>query len=122
MTPEVEKAIQRYLNSPTGTIKTVYPAIDHIDFKFVEGEEYYQGMPYIATTHDSIDVKIYMKYPVKDEDELWFKYNVDPYYLMDYWVKDTYKLFGEPWTRYEFSVFTPVEDGWKEIMFIGMQK
>ena len=55
MTPEVEKAIQKYLNSPTGTIKSVYPAIDHIDFKFIEGEEYYQGMPYYEATHDSVD-------------------------------------------------------------------
>lgn len=122
MTPEVEKAIHNYLNSPTGTIKTVYPAIDHVDFKFTEGEEYFQGMPYPELSHDYITVKIYMKYPVKDEDELWFKYNVDPYYLMDHWVQDTYKLFGEPWTRYEFSVFSPVGDKWKEIMFIGMKK
>ena len=44
-------------------------------------------MPYSELTHDSIEMKVYMKYPVKDEDELWFKYNVDPYYMMDHWVK-----------------------------------
>ena len=122
MTPEVEKAIQKYLNSPTGTIKTVYPAIDHIDFKFVEGEEYFQGMPYFETTHDSVDVKVYMKYPVKDEEELWSRYNVDPYYMMDYWVKDVYKLFAEPWGRYELRVFTPLDGEWEELMFIAMQR
>jgi len=122
MTPQVEKAIQQYINSPTGTIKAVYPSIDHIDFKFVEGEEYYQGMPYPELTHDYIEVEVYMKYPARDEDELWFKYNVDPYYMMDHWVEDVYKLFGERWVRYELKVFAPLNGEWKEIMFIGMKK
>ena len=63
-----------------------------------------------------------MKYPARDEDELWFKYNVDPYYMMDHWVQDVYKLFGESWVTYELKVFTPLNGGWKEIMFIGMKK
>ena len=34
MKPAVEKAIQKYLNSPDGDIKRIYPVIDKIDFNY----------------------------------------------------------------------------------------
>lgn len=118
MKKAIETSIQKYINSPTGTIKTVYPAIEYIDFKFIPGEEYYQGMPYYETTHDGVDVKVYLKYSVANEEELWRRYNVDPHYMMDYWFKDIYKLFGIYEMKYTLTIFAPLDGKWNEVMTI----
>ena len=34
MTPEVEKIINDYINSPTGKIKQIYPVVEKIDLDY----------------------------------------------------------------------------------------
>jgi len=108
MRPDVEKAIQKYLNSPDGDIKRIYPVIDKIDFN-------YRLAP--PNTHPRlyVTVDLYLNTPPMEEppsiDDLWSLYNLDEHYLMDYHMPRIYRLFGLDNFSYMTNVYIPNTEG-----------
>ena len=111
MKPAVEKAIQKYLNSPDGDIKRIYPVIDKIDFNYRLAPLNIQDL-YLK---DYVTVDLYLNTPPTEEpiphDYLWSYYNLDEHYLMDYHMPRIYKLFGLDNFSYMTNVYTPDTKG-----------
>jgi len=108
MKPAVEKAIEKYLNSPDGDIKKIYPIIDKVDFN-------YRLAP--PNTHPRlyVTVDLYLDTPPTEKHpypvDLWSYYNLDEIYLMDYHMPNIYRLFGLKSYPYIINVHTPDTEG-----------
>ena len=111
MKPAVEKAIQKYLNSPDGDIKRIYPVIDKIDFNYRLAPLNIQDL-YLK---DYVTVDLYLNTPPTEDpphiDDLWYLYRLDEHYLMDYHMPRIYKLFGLDNFSYMTNVYTPDTKG-----------
>ena len=111
MKPAVEKAIQKYLNSPDGDIKRIYPVIDKIDFNYRLAPLNIQDL-YLK---DYVTVDLYLNTPPTEEpiphDYLWSYYNLDEHYLMDHHMPRIYKLFGLNNFSYMTNIYTPDTKG-----------
>ena len=111
MRPAVEKAIQKYLNSPDGDIKRIYPVIDKIDFNYRLAPLNIQDL-YLK---DYVTVDLYLNTPPTEDpphiDDLWYLYRLDEHYLMDYHMPRIYKLFGLDNFSYMTNVYTPDTKG-----------
>lgn len=111
MKPSVEKAIQKYLNSPDGDIKRIYPVIDKIDFNYRLAPLNIQDL-YLK---DYVTVDLYLNTPPTEDpphiDDLWYLYRLDEHYLMDYHMPRIYKLFGLDNFSYMTNVYTPDTKG-----------
>ncbi len=117
MRPVVEKAIEKYLNSPDGDIKRIYPVIDRVDFKYRKhqpGIDVYDGK---RAYHDGdyVTMDLYLKTQPTEEpiphDFLWSYYNLDEHYLMDYHMPKIYRLFGLDNFSYMTNIYTPDTKG-----------
>jgi|TARA_R100000664_G_scaffold20584_2_gene29802 hypothetical protein len=117
MRPDVEKAIQKYLNSPDGDIKRIYPVIDRIDFNHRKHQpdiDVYDGK---IAYHDGnyVTMDLYLNTPPMEEppsiDDLWSLYNLDEHYLMDYHMPRIYRLFGLDNFSYMTNVYIPNTEG-----------
>ena len=108
MKPAVEKAIQKYLNSPDGDIKRIYPVID---FNYRLAPLNIQDL-YLK---DYVTVDLYLNTPPTEDpphiDDLWYLYRLDEHYLMDYHMPRIYKLFGLDNFSYMTNVYTPDTKG-----------
>ena len=115
MKPAVEKAIEKYLNSPDGDIKKIYPIIDKVDFNYhlevPTFDDKYGGSdwkPYVI-------VDLYLNTPPTEDpphtDDLWYLYRLDEHYLMDYHMPNIYRLFGLDNFSYITNVYTPDTKG-----------
>ena len=111
MRPVVEKAIEKYLNSPDGDIKRIYPVIDKIDFNYRLAPLNIQDL-YLK---DYVTVDLYLNTPPTEDpphiDDLWYLYRLDEHYLMDYHMPRIYKLFGLDNFSYMTNVYTPDTKG-----------
>ena len=111
MKPAVEKAIQKYLNSPDGDIKRIYPVIDKIDFNYRLAPLNIQDL-YLK---DYVTVDLYLNTPPTEDpphiDDLWYLYRLDEHYLMDYHMPRIYKLFGLDNFSYMTNIYTPDTEG-----------
>ena len=111
MRPIIEKAIEKYLNSPDGDIKRIYPVIDKIDFNYRLAPLNIQDL-YLK---DYVTVDLYLNTPPTEDpphiDDLWYLYRLDEHYLMDYHMPRIYKLFGLDNFSYMTNVYTPDTKG-----------
>ena len=111
MKPAVEKAIQKYLNSPDGDIKRIYPVIDKIDFNYRLAPLNIQDL-YLK---DYVTVDLYLNTPPTEDpphiDDLWYLYRLDEHYLMDYHMPRIYRLFGLDNFSYMTNVYIPNTEG-----------
>ena len=115
MKPAVEKAIEKYLNSPDGDIKKIYPIIDKVDFN------YHLEVPTFDDKYGGSDWKPYVivdlylnTHPTEESPypiDLWSYYNLDEIYLMDYHMPNIYRLFGLDKYPYIVNVHTPDTEG-----------
>ena len=111
MKPAVEKAIQKYLNSPDGDIKRIYPVIDKIDFNYRLAPLNIQDLH----LKDYVTVDLYLNTPPTEDpphiDDLWYLYRLDEHYLMDYHMPKIYRLFGLDNFSYMTNIYTPDTKG-----------
>ena len=98
MTPEIEKIINDYINSPTGTIKQIYPVIDNI------------VLTYNATpdNREWLKVNVFVNTYIEKATDLYDIHNFDWAWMMDYHIlRNIFKLFGIDKLPYELNVYAP---------------
>ena len=121
MTPQVEKIINDYINSPTGKIKQIYPVIDKIDLEYHINPEVdrtldFTGMNRIdsPTGRDSrewLEVNVYLNTPIDEEEDLWDTHNFDWAWMMDHHIMgDIIKLFGINKLPYKLYIYAPRDE------------
>ena len=118
MTPEIANAIEKYINKPSGPIKSIYPAIDHIDFNYIEKDNP-KAVELMVRPHQNhylsggwVEVTIWMKMPLEFDEDLWGLHEVDEVYLMDHHIRGSlYKLFNvRKNLPYNMEVYAPREE------------
>ena len=113
MTPEVEKIINDYLNSPTGKIRQVYPVVEKIDLKYYTNpaaeKSYYRGAPIMSDAW--LGINVYLNSPIDMVEDLWDTHNFDWGWMMDHHITgDVVKLFGGKKLPYDLKVYAPRDE------------
>tara|TARA_R110002051_G_scaffold305895_1_gene376174 strand:+ start:1709 stop:2125 length:417 start_codon:yes stop_codon:yes gene_type:complete len=107
MTPTVEKLIGDYINSPTGTIRTIYPIVDHVDLEYHKNPDE-PKVKNRLTVNEWLTVDVYLTSPIEHIHDLWDTHNFDWTYMMDHHItKGIFKLFGVNKLPYEIKIYAP---------------
>ena len=107
MTPSVEKIISDYINSPTGTIRSIYPVIDHIDFEYHETNNALSNV----LTKQWVSLNVYLNSPIDMVEDLWDTHNFDWTYMMDYHItKGVFKMLGIKKLPYDLKIYAPRDE------------
>lgn len=116
MTPEIEKIINDYINSPTGTIKQIYPIIDKINLKYNSG----------PNNSEWLMVSVYLNTYIENKRDLWDIHLFDWVWMMDqHIINKIFKLFDLKKLPYELNVYGPKDNNptsdsqWKYITGSG---
>ena len=111
MTPEVEKIINDYINSPTGKIRQIYPVVEKIDLEYHNNPEIEKSFYGERQSEEWLGVTVYLNSPIDMEEDLWDTHNFDWSYMMDYHISnDVVKLFGGKKLPYELKIYAPRDE------------
>ena len=120
MTPEVEKIINDYINSPTGKIRQIYPVVEKIDLEYHTNPDVEKSFYGERQSDEWLDITVYLNSPIGEEEDLWDTHNFDWSYMMDYHItNDLVKLFGGKKLPYELRIYAPDDSHWKYITGTG---
>ena len=113
MTPEVEKIINDYLNSPTGKIRQIYPVVEKIDLKYYTNpaaeKSYYRGARIMSDAW--LGINVYLNSPIDMVEDLWDTHNFDWGWMMDHHITgDVVKLFGGKKLPYDLKIYAPRDE------------
>ena len=111
MTPEIEKVINDYINSPTGKIRQSYPVVEKIDLVYHTNPSIERSYYGDRQSDEWLELNVYLNSPIDMEEDLWDTHNLDWSYMMDYHItNDVVKLFGGKKLPYDLKIYAPRDE------------